>query len=62
MMGGIAERPMADLSSLNRRSTIDNLKDRKREMESRLLKINEAIELFEKNPEIARALDLMKSI
>lgn len=47
---------------IGRRSTLDSLKDRKKDAQERMAKIDEAISLFEKNPELARALDLLGSI
>lgn len=51
-----------ETKGIGRRSTLDSLKDRKKEQTERLSKIDEAISLFEKNPELARALDLLGSI
>jgi hypothetical protein len=47
---------------ISRRSTLDNLKERKKEFEAKLEKVNQAIDLFEQHPEIAKALDLLGSI
>ena len=47
---------------VSKRSTLDVLKDKKKDAQSRMEKIDEAIALFEKNPELARALDLLGSI
>ena len=48
--------------SMSRRSTLDNLKDKKKDLEFRLSKIDEAIALFEENPNIAKAIDLLSQV
>ena len=50
------------LVGVSRRSTLDGLKDKKRDLEHRLAKVEEAISLFEENPNIAKAIDLLGSI
>lgn len=49
-------------SAPTRRSTLDNLKDKKKDLELRLSKVEEAIALFEDNPNIAKAIDLLSQV
>ena len=46
----------------NRRSTLDSLKDKKQDLQNRLNKVDEAIALFEENPNIAKAIDLLSQV
>ena len=59
---GLMDQPETSTLVPSRRSTLDSLKDKKRETELRLQKIDEAIQLFEENPNIARAIDLLGNI
>ena len=43
-------------------STLDNLKNKKRDLELRLKKVDEVISLFEENPNIAKAIDLLSQV
>ncbi len=47
---------------VSRRTTLDVLKDKKKDATERMAKIDEAIALFEENPKLSRALDLLGSI
>lgn len=47
---------------IQRRSTLDVLKDKKKDATDRIAKIDEYILLFENNPDLARALDFLGSI
>lgn len=62
MYTGQAMDAACETKGIGRRSTLDSLKDRKKEVADRAAKIDEAIALFETHPELARALDLLGSI
>jgi len=59
---GIGEVACDSIKGVSRRTTLDVLKDKKKDTAERMAKIDEAIALFEENPKLARALDLLGSI
>lgn len=63
-MNGLGRIQQCEVGSslMGRRSTLDNLKDKKKDLEFRLAKVDEAISLFEENPNIAKAIDLLSQV
>ncbi len=54
--------PLRGVNSNNRPSIPEQLKSRKKRCEDELKEINQAIELFEKYPEMAEAISLVRNI
>lgn len=62
MNGLTAAAQCVPASMQSRRSTLDNLKDKEMDLEHRLAKVKETIALFEDNPNIAKAIDLLSQV